>query len=200
MVRPLFASHICVTGSIGSGKSRVCQQLVRILGWPCLDIDDVARTLMAPGGVGLAAIKLYNAAFIRADGSLDRALLRRSIFNSNECKSDIDNLLHPLIQSTLTAELSSCNDRHIVEIPLLFETGWDALFETIIMVTASKEICVERIVKRDGVTAREAELAYDSQMDPTIKATRATEVIHNNGEWAAVVDQLQEVSRSFVTV
>lgn len=190
MSQPKFAKHICVTGSIGSGKSRVCRELSQLLQLAHLDVDQIAREIMAPSGVGLLAIADYDPRFLRSDGTLDRALLRVEIFNSKQVKRDIDALLHPLIYTALAARLDGDSQRYVIEIPLLFEAGWDSLFETIILVSASRETCLERITARDHATLADAEKAYDSQMDLSMKMAKATFVIENNGAWQDVVEQL----------
>ncbi len=193
MSRPKFAQHICVTGSIGSGKSRVCRKLSQLLQLTHLDVDQIAREIMAPGGAGLLAIADYAPRFLRSDGSLDRALLRAEIFNSRQVKRDIDALLHPLIYSALATRLDGDSRRYLIEIPLLFEAGWDNLFETIILVSASRETCLQRITARDKVTLADAEKAHAAQMDSSLKKSRSTFVIENNGAWQDVVEQLYDI-------
>lgn len=189
-----FEKHICVTGSIGSGKSRVCKSLAALLGLPYIDIDSIARDIMSPGGVGFKAVAAYDASFLDSSGRLNRPRLRKAIFNSVKVKKDIDNLLHPLIQTALRHRLLLSDKRHIIEIPLLFETGWHVFFKTIIVVTASKSLCVQRIVTRDHVTPFEAEKAHDSQMDSSITSGRATFVIENDGDWHHVLIGVENVA------
>ena len=73
-----FSGHICVTGTIGSGKSRVARLIAEKCALPCIDVDDISRAIMEVGGPGLSAIKNYNPDYITADGLLDRLMLRQA--------------------------------------------------------------------------------------------------------------------------
>ena len=190
----LFAKQICVTGSMGSGKSRVAQFLADYLYLPYIDVDEIARVIMAPDEAGLRLVGEYNPGYLREDGSLNRSLLRNDIFTSAKVKEDIDGLLHPLIYTVLKTRMQIENKRTIIEIPLVFETKWDVLFETIIVVSADKKTCLKRIIERDHVFIHEAERAYDSQMDIAIKKTKATFVIENGGDWQDTIENIREIA------
>ena len=192
----ILAQQVCVTGSIGSGKSRVSHALARMLNLSYIDVDELAKEVMGPNGKGLAAIKNYNTAFIN-DGRLDRSVLRQAIFNSASVKNDIDALIHPLIHSLLLERITALKTQTLIEIPLLFETGWDAWFNVIIAVYAKKDTCLERIMIRDNVSKIDAEKAFKSQIDPLIKRAKATHVIENDGDWQTTLVNIRRVAASF---
>lgn len=196
----LFAGHICVTGTIGCGKSRVAQFLAEHCGLPFVDVDDIARDIMHPGGSGFVAISEYNPSFITADNLLDRSALRLALFNSPEVKADVDALLHPLIHSALLDVLQGFKSRVVIEIPLLYETGWEQLFDVIVVVYASKENCLERIIRRDGVTRIEADAAYKSQIDMELKKKMTPYIVDNNGSWAATIKKIVDVASKLPSV
>lgn len=193
MSRINFHGHLCITGTIGSGKSRVCQFLAKHLNLPHVDVDILARRLMELGGSGLHEIGLYNADFLNTDGTLNRHLLRQAIFNNPQIKQDIDCRIHPLIQKLLQEEVKTYKSPCVIEIPLLFETGWDVFFDCTIMVWASEETCLRRIIKRDDVSSDNARKAYASQMDPELKKLKAHFVIENDGNWLETEKQIEKV-------
>lgn len=190
----LLTEQICVTGTIGCGKSRVARFLAAHCHLPYIDVDEIAREIMEPGRPGVQALKRYNPKFLCADGSLNRSLLRREIFNCQEVKAAVDALLHPLIQTALMKQVQGLHSKAVIEIPLLYETGWDSLFKTIIVVYARKETCLERIMVRDQVTLEDAEKAYGQQMDMELKKNRTLFVIDNDGEWSVTVKNIEKVA------
>ncbi len=190
----LLKKQLCVTGSIGSGKSRVARFLAELLHYSYVNIDDIARVIMNRGGAGLKAVSDYDPAFINSEGLLDRSLLRTVIFNSPDTRKDIDALLHPIIQSALLERLQGREVNSVIEIPLLFETGWDVLFDIIIVVYADKKTCLDRIVSRDKVTLGEAEKIHDSQMDPMMKKAGAHFVINNDGDWSVTAADIEDMA------
>ena len=175
---------IGVTGFIGSGKSMVSRFLARSLACPYLDADKVARDLMMPGQQGWLVVKEYNRKYIMADGQLNRLLLRNDIFSDHQVKDAIDSLIHPLVKGKLEELLGPkpCA-RAVVEVPLLFEAGWDEFFARIILVYAEKNTCLKRVMERDMVGVAQAEQSYLCQMAATEKIKRADHVIDNGGPW-----------------
>lgn len=190
----LFMDQVCVTGTIGCGKSRVARFLAEYCHLPYIDVDDIARDIMQPGGVGIQALKAYNAALCKDDGSLNRALLREEIFNAPAVRAEVDGLLHPLIQSALVAQLQGLQSRAVIEIPLLYETGWDAFFTNIVVVYAKRQTCLDRIMARDQVSRADAEKAYSNQMDMELKKSLSPYVIDNDGAWEATLEQIRVIA------
>lgn len=171
-----------VTGFIGSGKSMVSHLLALRLACSHFDADKIARDLMAPGKHGWLAIKAYNPKYIMSDGLLDRVQLRHDIFSDPVVKNAVDSLVHPLIRERVVEVLGAVSgNRAVVEVPLLFESGWTDLFDRVILVYAEKNVCLKRVMLRDGVGIRQAEKSYQSQMGAEKKINRADHVIDNSG-------------------
>ncbi len=173
-----------VTGFIGSGKSRVSRFLAMRLSCPHLDADQIARDLMSPGKQGWLAIKDSYPAYIMADGQLDRVLLRQDIFSDPALKNAIDSLVHPLVRRALLSALGSHTEsRIVVEVPLLFDAGWEELFDDIVLVYAEKRVCLKRVMLRDGVSIQQADQSFQCQMGMGEKIKRADHVIDNSCCW-----------------
>jgi len=179
-----------ITGLIGSGKSRVCRFLAARLTSRLIDADGVAARLMATGQPGWRAIKDLNSKYIMADGRLDRARLRRDIFSDPAIKGTIDALIHPLIQKEVERDIAASAGTVLVEAPLLFEAGWQDLFDVLILVYADQEACERRVMQRDGVDRRQAQQAFASQMPAARKIERVHHVIDNSGTWCETQLQL----------
>lgn len=172
-----------ITGLIGSGKSRVSRFLADRLNSRLIDADGVAARLMAPGQPGWRAIKGLNSRYIMADGRLDRARLRQDIFSDPAIRETIDALIHPLIKKEVERSIAASAGMVLVEAPLLFEAGWQELFDVLVLVYADQEVCERRVMHRDGVDRRQAQQAFACQMPAALKIERAHHVIDNSNTW-----------------
>jgi len=93
------------------------------------------------------------------------------------------------------AAVAGQGGRCVVEIPLLFEVGWQDEFDATVVVYAPEDVCVGRIVARDGIGEEAARRILDAQMSPEKKAEMATHVISNAGLWAQTVQQVSSLAR-----
>ncbi|MDF1578135.1 MAG: dephospho-CoA kinase [Desulfurivibrionaceae bacterium] len=197
---------LALTGAIGSGKSEVAQ-LFRALGARVIDADDAARRLLEPNQPGWLALRdEFADLFFNPDRTLDRKKLREAIFADRALREKVDSLLHPLIRAALAA-ICSCEAANgkgssarndvplltVVEVPLLYEVGWQADFDLVIVVAADREICLERVMRRDGVDREAALAAFGAQMDPDEKVAMADYVIDNSGDIEATARQVRKI-------
>ena len=186
MIEEVFKKNnfIGVTGSIGSGKSRVSRFLATALGYLHINADEIARDLMAPGKQGWQAVKKLNPKYIDDDGELNRVQLRHDIFSNPQVRKSVDELIHPLVREKIASiEAASSVPGSVVEVPLLFEAGWSDDFQCVVLVYANKGTCVERVMRRDSVDRSQAESSFLSQMAFDEKIQRADHVINNSGPW-----------------
>ncbi len=189
-----------ITGGIGAGKSRVAAWLAAQAGFTVVDVDQLARELLQPGQAGWLALQgRERKCFFLPDGSLDRPRLRRAIFRDPLLRRRIDNLLHPLIRREMLATVARLDregrQRILVEVPLLYEAGWEADFSRVIVVRAPADLCLARLLNRDGVSSEEAAAALAAQMAPEEKARRADLLIDNSGPWSETVAQLEKIEK-----
>ena len=119
---------VAITGGIGSGKSTVTA-LYRSRGVPAVDADEISRTLTAPGGEALAALRAaFGNDVFTPEGTLDRAALGRLVFGGNAgAMQTLNGIMHPRIIRDTQAQLKVLRDAGtevaILDAPLLFETG-----------------------------------------------------------------------------
>jgi len=196
-VFPLKNRMVAVTGGIATGKSRVARYLAERSGALLLDADAVCRALQQPGEPGWQGLRnLLGAAFFLPDGGLDRPLLRQHLFADAELRGRVEALLHPLVREALAREARSlvatggCH-RLLVEVPLLFEAGWQDDYAQVVVVAAEMMVCVERLMARDRVSREAARRAIASQMPLLEKKRRADFVIDNSGAWEETCRQLE---------
>lgn len=172
-----------LTGGIASGKSTVGRLFVD-LGVPVLDSDAAARDVVLPGTPGLTAVAAaFGPEIIAADGTLDRRALRERIFDSPEERRRLDAILHPLIRAELRARLAELRAPYaILEVPLLFEAGFDTEVDRALVVDAPESLQIQRVMARDGVSEEQARRILAAQMSRADRLARADDVVRNDGE------------------
>lgn len=175
-----------VTGGIGSGKSSVSRLLASYCLIPLVDIDASCRHLLEreqPGWHALRAV--FGSSFFCSDGSVDRAALRERLFNDAGFRQQVDALLHPLAREVMIQQVELLDvPLVLIEIPLLFEAGWQHDVDAVLVVYARKAVRCLRIMHRDGVSRREATKAIAAQMDLRKKADQADYLIDNSRAWS----------------
>lgn len=179
--------NIAVTGGIGSGKSRVAIALSELLDAMYISADIVCRDLLQIGNPGYQQLrKSFSAHFFLSDGSINRPLLRNTIFSDGDKRSHLDSILHPLVREKLIESAAVAQAKGIdlvAEVPLLFETGWQGDFDCSIVVFADTHTCVARIVERDSVSGKEAMDGIATQMSLEEKCQLADRVIDNSASF-----------------
>ncbi len=154
---------------------------------------------MKTDGAGFEAIKKhFGTRFSDPDDQLDRVALREAIFSSPTVRKQIDELIHPLAQEALGDELAVIPAPMVlIEVPLLFEAGWQGFFDQSVMVYASRRSCCERVISRDKVSCQQAHDAVSSQMDATRKILLADHVINNDTSWAKTILEIIRLGNIF---
>ena len=175
---------IGLTGGIGCGKSEAARFL-KSLGAAHLDADEISRELTAEGGAALPEIRrVFGEAAFNADGTLDRASLGRLVFGNEPARRALEGIIHPLVQREMLTRMdAAARDGAavvILDVPLLFETGMDALCDETWALYLEREKQVMRVVTRDSLTREDAEARVDSQMPTEARNARATHAINTD--------------------
>jgi dephospho-CoA kinase len=186
-----------LTGSIAVGKTFVCE-VFRDLGCAVLDADQVARDVVEPGTVGLAEIVDAFGDVLRPDGRLDRAKLGSIVFADNEKRLKLNSIIHPLVFEVQDAwlkarEREDPNGIAIVDAALMIESGGYRRFEKLIVVWCKRDLQLQRLIKRDGLTHEEAEQRIASQMPQEEKKTYADHLIDTSGDFEDTRRQVASV-------
>ncbi|MFI2422668.1 dephospho-CoA kinase [Streptomyces sp. NPDC018955] len=147
-----------LTGGIGAGKSEVSRLLVEC-GAVLIDADRIAREVVEPGTPGLAAVvDAFGPEVLTADGRLDRPKLGSVVFADPERLAVLNSIVHPLVGArSRELEGAAAEDAVVVhDVPLLTENGLAPLYDLVIVVDASPETQLDRLVGRRGMTAEDA--------------------------------------------
>jgi dephospho-CoA kinase len=171
---------IALTGGIGSGKSTVASRWVA-LGGTEIDADVLARQVVEPGTAGLAAVvSAFGAEVLNADGSLNRAQLSKIAFSSEENRTVLQGILHPLIQAQAKKLISEVEGIIIYTIPLLLETKSPLTFDRIVTVSAPEDVRIERLVNIRGMTKEDALSRIKTQATDAQREALADTVIDSD--------------------
>jgi dephospho-CoA kinase len=189
-----------LTGNIASGKSTVARMLEE-RGVPVIDADVLAREAVAAGSPALAAIVArWGAGMLAADGSLDRAALRRIVFANPAERLALDAIVHPEIKARrdrLVAAARARSERVIVcDIPLLFEAGLEDEVDVVLLIDAPRDARLERLVRDRGLSRAEALAMIDAQLPSGHKRAKSDYVIDNDGTLDALRTRAGETWRA----
>jgi dephospho-CoA kinase len=178
---------IGITGNIGSGKSTVAA-LLREMGYPVLDADLLAERARELKKAELKA--LFPEAFRGEE--LDRRRLAQLVFQDPRRLKALEDLIHPEVRRLLEAELARLEAPLVfVEIPLLFEKGWEERLQGTLLVAAPLEERLKRVMARSGLSREEALARERAQMPEEEKRRRATWVLENRGSLEDLRAQLE---------
>jgi dephospho-CoA kinase len=184
---------IALTGSIGMGKSTVAK-MFEAAGVPVFDADAEVRRLQGPGGALVERIGERFPGTV-AGGSLDREALVQVVLDDPRRLAELEAMIHPEVQRARERFLVEHRDSPaaVFEIPLLFETGGEGAFDTVIVVSAPPEVQRERVLKRPGMTAEKLVAILARQLPDADKRARADFVIDTGGDLSTTERQVTHI-------
>ena len=170
-----------ITGGIGSGKSAVTDYL-ETLGITVVDADKVARVVVQPGTSGLAAItEHFGMDVLLASGGLDRAALRKIVFDNHNERKVLEEITHPRIRDEIIRQLSEASSPYVVlSSPLLLESGQNTLADYVVVVDVPEEVQLKRTMARDDNSEALVKQIMAAQLDRQTRLSRADASIMND--------------------
>lgn len=187
---------IGLTGGIGSGKSTVAD-IFRKYGFPIIDSDKIAREIVEPYEEAWQEIVQYfGKGILNSDNTLNRNKLGDIIFHDPNKREKLNQITHPIIISRILAdakELQKRNKHVIVEVPLLYESNIENLFDLIIVVYVEKSTQLQRVVERDQIGQTLALAKISAQLSLEIKKDKADFVVYNNDGFDKTKQQVESI-------
>lgn len=199
--RPL----VILTGGIACGKSAVAERLKQ-LGIDVVDTDRIAHSLTAPEGAALPALReAFGDAIFNADGALNRAALRDLVFNDLVRKTQLEQILHPMIRRQAIEALSQAQSPYVVaDVPLFAETGFlREQADRVLVVDCPPETQKKRLLARGGPQPMSEELAdliLQAQAPRDNRLALATEIIDNSGTPEQRDAQTEQIHQSYLAL
>jgi dephospho-CoA kinase len=196
--RPLA---IGLTGGIGSGKSAAAELFSR-LDVPVIDADRIARDLVEPGMPALETIiDTFGPDCLQPDGRLDRSRLRRLVFGEPALRGRLESILHPLIRNKIKEMINSIQEPYcVVVIPLLLETGQSDLVDRILVIEAPEQTRIDRVAKRDRLSADEIRAILQTQTDRETRLAAADDIIMNTGTLDELAEKVQTLHETYLVL
>lgn len=165
---------IAITGSIGTGKSTVCN-IIKSMGFNVVDCDKIVHRLYEELEIILQVKELFPKAVI--DNKINRKELGGIIFNDKKAKQDLENLIHPYVRKKLE---KIQEEMVFVEVPLLFESHMEDIFSKVICVACDEKYQLQRVMERNSLDEASAKKIINSQMPMQSKIELSDYVIYNN--------------------
>ena len=192
-----FRRAVALTGGIATGKSSVAAYL-HARGFALIDADSVAHTVLDREASQIAM--LFGEALLR-EGRVDRKALGAIVFGDLVKRKALESLLHPLIYEEILRQsrlLASQHPLYFIDIPLFFEGGRYAIDRSIV-VYATPQQQLTRLMRRDSLTQAQARQRIEAQMDIEQKRQRATWVIDNTGTRQALQAKCDKILQQLQT-
>jgi len=184
---------IALTGGLASGKSTIARHLAAE-GYPVLSADEAARAVVEPGQPAWRALReAFGPECFHADGTLDRACLRRRVFRDPQARERLEAITHPAIRAHLKAQLDALDAPVVfVEIPLLAETGRPDFVDQVWVIDCTQATQRQRAQAR-GLEAEVIDGILAAQASRAERLQQADAVINTDCDWAQTRRQLEQL-------
>ena len=192
-----------LTGGLGSGKS-TASKFFNSLGAFILDADNAAKKLIESSKeVKNELIKEFGTDIMDANSNVDKKKLARIAFQDEDHQQRLNYVVHPHIHNAIDKSFNEILDQNnhelfIVDAALIYESGYDAHLDYVIVVTAQLKHRMERALNRNTLTRDEILKRIEFQWPEEDKTSLADFVIHNDGTEAELNDQIVELFKKLV--
>lgn len=183
-----------ITGGIACGKSNVCNN-IRDLGYKVLDCDKISYELSLKGNsLYKKIIEAFGNDYLLDSGEIDRRKLGKLIFNDIEKRKLLNSISHPLIKEELIKQIKKLDDDIIfIEVPLLYESGFDDLCDYVICCYLDEKLQISRLMERDLIDRTYAINKINSQMSLLKKKLFADYIINTKGSFNDTKKQVEKI-------
>ena len=175
---------VAVTGGIGCGKSSVLE-ILKNASFEILDTDKIVHQILCENlDLKNKIIDEFGEQCLSIKGDINREVLGKIIFNSEEKRNVLNSLIHPIVRKKTLDWMTYCENKDFitaVEIPLLFECGWEKLnWNCIMSIEADTNVVKARLLQR-GLSKDDIDLRLRAQWPVKLKSELADISIQNNG-------------------
>lgn len=200
MSSPIGARPVIgLTGGIGSGKTTVAARFAD-LGAGVVDTDEIARALTGPAGAALPAVaEAFGERCLAPDGSLDRAAMRRRVFEDPLARARLEAILHPAIREASDRAVEAAPGPYVLlAVPLLFETGgYGGRVARTLLVDCDESLQVARAAGRPGLDPAQVRAIMAAQWPRWRRLQAADDVVWNGGAPEALEGQCRALHERY---
>lgn len=191
---------IGITGNSGAGKSVLCAECLKE-GFLPMDADEMVHTLYREDEACIQEItEAFGTDVIGPDGKLNRKRLGELVFSDEDKKKKLEGIVFPRVLKKIRETIAQNANRDILlDAPMLFESGADALCDVTVAVLADEDIRLRRICERDGISLKEAKIRLRAQKQKEYYLARAQKVLYNNEELPSFVQQARTLLQKVVS-
>lgn len=185
------SKKIAVTGGIGSGKSTV-MKIIAEKGYPIFSCDEIYSQLTSDRDF-LNILRHSFGDILNSDGTLDRKKLSEIVFNNPAKLAELDKITHPAIYKEMFRMADEAGGICFCEVPLLFESGAESLFDGVIIVMRNEEQRIKSVTARDKLPEQDVKKRISNQFDYNSADFTMYYVIHNNSDLSELEWQTEEI-------
>ncbi|HNP36540.1 MAG TPA: dephospho-CoA kinase [Woeseiaceae bacterium] len=191
--------RIGLTGGIASGKSTVAN-IFAGLGAVVIDTDVIAREVVEPGQSALNEIRHeFGNSVIDADGRLDRAQMRRIVFDDDDARGRLEAITHPAIQAEAIRQAETQGgDYQLLVVPLLVQSPLRDYVDRILVVDCDENTQIKRLKARDAESERQARRMLAAQASREQRLSIADDVVRNDGDLTATLAQVRDLHEQYL--
>ena len=183
-----------IVGNIASGKSEA-ERILDKKGFVVIDTDLITHDILIDNPDVANAFSDYD---VFEYGRLSRSKLGNLVFSNIDLKKKLEEIVHPLILEELESAFNVYSDEDVlfVSVPLLFEVGWEKMFDKILFIKADDDIRLKRLIERNNYSKEYAQKRILSQMPQDTKVEKSDYVIENNGTMEEFQSGVEEFIKS----
>jgi len=190
---------IGLTGGIGSGKTAASDHFAK-LGAEVIDTDLLSRELVEPGQPALAEIvATFGEQVLDSDGRLDRPRLGRLVFSNPDARQQLEAILHPRIRSAMLVRAERSQAPYVVfVIPLLLETGQQALVDRVLLIDLPEDLQRSRVAARDSLDDAQITAILEAQTDRATRLHNADDIVCNDADIVKLHTAIENLHRKYL--
>ena len=190
---------IGLTGGIGSGKSAAGIEFEK-LGITVIDADEIAQKASLKNSKAYKEIvEYFGASILDNSQNIDRRKLRNIVFNDDEQKKKLEQILHPAIREDISFAISNSKSPYtIIMVPLIYETNSKDNYNRILVIDCDEDIQISRAVTRDGASEEDIKKIINSQATKKERLSIADDVINNNSSIEKLSDKVLHLHKNYL--
>jgi len=190
---------IGLTGGIGSGKSAAGIEFEK-LGITVIDADEIAQKASLKNSKAYKEIvEYFGASILDNSQNIDRRKLRNIVFNDDEQKKKLEQILHPAIREDISFAISNSKSTYtIIMVPLIYETNSKDNYNRILVIDCDEDIQISRAVTRDGASEEDIKKIINSQATKKERLSIADDVISNNSSIEKLSEKVLHLHKNYL--